>query len=156
MKKVDLLMHALDSTFDQESWFAPFKPSMEGITAEQAKWKPEGEATKSIWENASHLIYYKERLTAKLEGRDWTQNLDGDETFHYVPQSDEDEEWHQVVERAGKAHNQLREALSQLTDDQLEKESLDEKLLDIFLHDAYHTGQIIQIRKLQGSWPANR
>ncbi|PEL73618.1 serine/threonine protein phosphatase, partial [Bacillus toyonensis] len=23
-------------------------------------------------------------------------------------------------------------------------------------HDAYHTGQIIQLRKLQGSWPTHR
>jgi hypothetical protein len=29
-------------------------------------------------------------------------------------------------------------------------------LTSIILHDAYHIGQIIQIRKLQGSWPANR
>ena len=62
MKRVDLLLNALDSTFDKESWYAPFKHAIEGLTAEQAMWKPSGGATNTIWENVNHLIYYKERL----------------------------------------------------------------------------------------------
>ncbi|EKN66925.1 hypothetical protein BABA_13592 [Neobacillus bataviensis LMG 21833] len=38
----------------------------------------------------------------------------------------------------------------------LDQNSLERKLLDIMLHDAYHTGQIIQLRKIQGSWPSVR
>lgn len=156
LKHINLLLNILDSTFDNENWYAPFKHAIEGITAEQANWKPAGEATKSIWENVNHLIYYKERLAANLEGREWTHNLDGDATFYYIPLSNENEDWKIVVERAETAHHRLREVLSKTSVEKLEKNSLEEKLLDIFLHDAYHTGQIIQIRKLQGSWPSNR
>jgi len=53
-----LLLNALDSTFDKESWYAPFKHAIEGLTAEQAMWKPSGEETNTIWENVNHLIYY--------------------------------------------------------------------------------------------------
>ena len=81
MKRTDLLLNALDSTFDKESWYAPFKHAIEGLTAEQAMWKPSGEETNTIWENVNHLIYYKERLAANLEGHGWAHNLDGNDTF---------------------------------------------------------------------------
>jgi hypothetical protein len=154
--RIELLTNVLDSTFNKESWYAPLKDGMEGITAEQARWKPEGKAGNSIWENVNHLIYYKERLVAKLDGREWTQHLSGDETFILTEQSGEDDEWREVIERAEAVHLRLREKLSELTVEELDQQSLEAELLDIFLHDAYHTGQIIQIRKMQGSWPSRR
>ncbi|MBT2690840.1 DinB family protein [Bacillus sp. ISL-47] len=156
MKRMDLLLNVLDSTFDKESWYAPFKHAIEGLTAEQAIWKPSGEATKTIWENVNHLIYYKERLAANLEGREWTTNLDGNETFYLTDQSTDNKEWEKVVERSESAQRNLREVLSTISDRDLDENSLEGKLLDIMLHDAYHTGQIIQLRKMQGSWPSDR
>lgn len=156
LNRIDLLLNALDSTFDKESWYAPLKNAIEGITAEQASWRPFGEATKTIWENVNHLIYYKERLVANMEGREWIHNLDGDETFCFTEQSNKDMEWKKVVERAEKVHSSLRQILRKTSVEELGKNSLEVKLLDIFLHDAYHTGQIIQIRKMQGSWPSHR
>ncbi|MHC0038855.1 DinB family protein [Pseudoneobacillus sp. C159] len=156
MKRIDLLLKVLDSTFDKESWYAPFKDAIDGLTAEQAIWKPSGESTKTIWENVNHLIYYKERLAAKLGGRDWILNLDGNETFHFIEQSNDDMEWKKVVARSENAQRDLRQALSAMSDRELDQNSLEKQLLDIMLHDAYHTGQIIHIRKWQGSWPPNR
>ncbi|MGB8001521.1 MAG: DinB family protein [Anaerobacillus sp.] len=156
MKRNDLLLTVLDSTFDKESWYAPFKDAIEGLTAEQAIWKPSGEATKTIWENVNHLIYYKERLAANLEGHEWTNNLDGDETFYLTEQSNDDQKWKNIIVRAKNAHRHLRQVLNTFSDKELDQCSLEVKLLDIMLHDAYHTGQIIQLRKMQGSWPSNR
>jgi DinB superfamily len=156
LKRIDLIINVLDSTFDNESWYAPFKHAIDGLTAEQAIWKPAAEATKSIWENVNHLIYYKERLAANLEGREWTQNLDGEETFFLTNQSHDDKEWKKVIERAENAQHNLRQVLGTISDEKLDHNSLEGKLLDIMLHDAYHTGQIIQLRKMQGSWPSNR
>ncbi|NEU59987.1 DinB family protein [Paenibacillus sp. ALJ109b] len=156
MQRIDLLLNVLDSTFDKESWYAPFKHAIEGLTAEQANWKPSGKATKTIWENVNHLIYYKERLATNLEGREWTNNLDGDETFSLTNQPNDDMEWKKVVERAENAQHNLRKVLSTISDEKLDQNSLEGKLLDIMLHDAYHTGQIIQLRKMQGSWPSIR
>ncbi|MGF3104028.1 DinB family protein [Rossellomorea sp. DUT-2] len=156
MKRTDLLLKMLDTTYDQESWYAPLKPAIEGLTAAQASWRPDGEATKTIWENVNHLTYYKERLTAQLEGREWNQILDGTETFYLTEQLNDDMAWSAVVERVKTAHRLLREALGRTTTEDLEQNALEEKLLDIMLHEAYHTGQIIQMRKMQGSWPSHR
>jgi uncharacterized damage-inducible protein DinB len=156
MNRTEFLLKMLDTTFDKESWYAPLKPAIEGLSAEQASWKPEGAAANSIWENVNHLIYYKERLSAELEGREWTRNLDGDETFSFTGQVNDEKVWKAVVERTEKAQHSLRKAVSQITPERIEENALEEKLLDIMLHDAYHTGQIIQIRKMQGSWPSQR
>lgn len=119
-------------------------------------WKPSGEETNTIWENVNHLIYYKERLAANLEGREWTHNLDGNDTFYLTKQSNNDTEWKEVVERSENAQRNLRQVLSAISERELEQNSLEGKLLDIMLHDAYHTGQIIQLRKMQGAWPSKR
>lgn len=156
VNRTELLLRMLETTFDKESWHPPFKNAIEGLTAEQAKWRPVGKATNTIWENVNHLIYYKERTVANLENREWTQYLDNNETFYLTEQLNEDKEWIAVVERAVKVQGSLREALSKVTTEQLEQNALEEKLFDITLHDAYHTGQIIQIRKMQGSWPSHR
>lgn len=156
LNRIDLLLNLLDTTFDRESWYAPLKDAIEGITAEQANWRPTGEATKTIWENVNHLIYYKERLVANMEGREWTHNLDGNETFYLTDQSNDDQEWEEVIERAKTVQGSLRQVLSKTTVEELDQNLLEVKLLNIMLHDAYHTGQIIQIRKMQGSWPSHR
>jgi hypothetical protein len=156
LNRKELFLNVLDKTFDKESWFAPLKDAIEGITAEQAGWRPTGEATKSIWENVNHLLYYKERIVANLEGREWTKNLDGDQTFFLTEQSNDGNEWKKVVERLENTSFSLRQLLSNMTDEDLMRNSFEVKLMDLLLHDAYHTGQIIQIRKMQGSWPSHR
>ena len=156
MNRIDMLSYMLDITFDQEEWYAPLKDAIEGITAEQANWKPTGEAAKSIWENVNHLIYYREKLATIMEGREWTNDLDGNETFNFITPSNDDQKWKEVVERAEKVHGRLRNVLSKTTDEELDRNFLKEKLVNLMLHDAYHTGQIIQIRKMQGSWPTHR
>jgi DinB superfamily len=152
--RMDLLLNVLDSTYEKESWYAPLKHAIEGITAEQATWRPAGEATKTIWENVNHLIYYKERLVSNMQGIEWTNNLDGDQTFSLTEQSNDDAEWNKIAKRAEEVNHNLRQLLIKTPEEEIEQ--LEGKLLDIFLHDAYHTGQIIQIRKMQGSWPSHR
>ena len=156
MNRTDLLVKGLDSTYDKESWYAPFKDAIEGLTAQQASWKPPGEATKSIWENVNHLIYYKERLVANMEGLEWKNPLDGGQTFFLTEQSGDEKEWRKVGERAEIAQRNLREILSKTSPEKLGENSHEENLLDIMLHDAYHTGQIMLIRKMQGAWPSER
>jgi len=156
MNQKELLIRMLDTTYDKESWYAPLKSSIDGLTAEQAMWRPVGEAANTIWQNVNHLMYYKERLTANLEGREWTHNLDGDETFSLTEQLNDNEKWAEIVQRVEMVQRSLREAISKTTTEEFEQNNLEEMLYNIILHDAYHTGQIIQIRKLQGSWPSHR
>ncbi|MBN3555668.1 DinB family protein [Fictibacillus nanhaiensis] len=155
MSRAEFLVDVLDSTFDKENWYAPLKSAMEGLTAKQASWRPPGEATKSIWENVNHLIYYKERLVATLEGREWTR-MDGNDTFFIIKQTEDNNDWNLTINRAENVHNKLKELLSQMSSENIKESGLESDLIDILLHDAYHTGQIMLLRKMQGSWPSHR
>ncbi|ANC77327.1 hypothetical protein ABE65_011140 [Fictibacillus phosphorivorans] len=155
MSRVEFLVNVLDSTFDKESWYAPLKPAIEGLTAKQASFRPPGESTKSIWENVNHLIYYKERLVANLEGQEWTR-MDGNDTFFIIKQTEDDDDWILTIDRAEKVHDKLKELLNRMSSEDLKESGLESDLIDILLHDAYHTGQIMLLRKMQGSWPSHR
>ena len=80
----ELLMKQVEASFSTEDWYPPLRMAIEGVTADQATWRPEGIAVNTIWETASHLLYYKERLLARLQGTPFNQSVESnDETFTY-------------------------------------------------------------------------
>jgi uncharacterized damage-inducible protein DinB len=160
MNRIDLLLHELDITCAKEDWYPPLLPALEGLTAAQASWRPPGEAANTIWETVNHLLYYKERLLVRLQGGNPAYPAgDNDETFTVTVPPD-DEAWTATVARLEAVHRGLREVLATKADEDfdqpLPKKPLGLVVTSIILHDAYHTGQIVQIRKQQGSWPARR
>ncbi|MET3549291.1 putative damage-inducible protein DinB [Paenibacillus favisporus] len=159
MSQIQVLLQRWDECFGQEDWYPPLVPALEGVTAEEAAWKPEGEAVNSIWENVNHLLYYKEYHLQRMRG----ENPDfkassNDETFSNV--EDGDEAWQKTVDRLKKVHGEIRSFLSGLSDSELNapfpNRPLASLIHSLMMHDAYHTGQIIMLRKLKGSWPASR
>lgn len=159
MSQTQVLLQRWDECFGQEDWYPPLVPALEGVTAEEAAWKPEGEAVNSIWENVNHLLYYKEYHLQRMRG----ENPDfkassNDETFSSV--EDGDEAWQKTVDRLKKVHGEVRSFLSGLSDSELNApfptRPLASLIHSLMMHDAYHTGQIIMLRKLKGSWPASR
>ncbi|WP_145946683.1 DinB family protein [Paenibacillus sp. Y412MC10] len=148
-----------DECFDQESWYPPLVPALDGVTAEEAVWKPEGEAVNTIWENVNHLLYYKEYYLQRMRGEEPDGKASSnDETFRNV--EDGDEAWQKTVDRLKRVHGEIRNFLSGLSDSELNAPFRDRPLSglihSLMVHDAYHTGQIILLRKLRGSWPASR
>jgi len=160
MNRIDLLRAQLDSTYDQEGWYPPLQPALAGLTAEQASWRPAGEAVNTIWENVNHLLYYKRRLVTRLQGGEPGPYDGNDATFAGEEATDPEAAWQAAVRKTEEVHRELKAALSAFTDDDLAKSipsgPIGDTLMAMFMHDAYHTGQIIQLRKMQGSWPARR
>lgn len=159
MNRIELLVHKLDHAHQQEDWHPPLSLCLNGLTAEQANWKPQGEASNSVWETVNHLLFYKERLLARLKGMPFHLSAeDNDATF--TVSSVNDAAWQAVVERTDAVYRELRDALAALADEEfdrpLPKVSLGQQVISIIMHEAYHTGQIVLLRKLQGSWPAKR
>jgi len=161
MNRIELLLKELAFTYDQEDWSPPLQQALAGLTAAQASWRPPGEAANTIWEIVSHLLYYKERLLVQLQGKELPPQ-EGTNNDTFVPSGSADDEaaWQATVARAGEIHRGLLEVLSGLQDADFDrpapKQALGMSVTSIVLHDVFHTGQIIQIRKLQGSWPAKR
>jgi uncharacterized damage-inducible protein DinB len=154
----DLIVNQLEFSFETEDWQPPLKVALEGLTAEQASWKPEGIAVNTIWETASHILYYKERLLAQLQGETYPHPIESNDDTFTSGQSEE--AWRAFVTRCSDNHERLTQLISNFQEEDLHKEykgkTFAKMISSINMHDAYHTGQIIQIRKLQGSWVANR
>ncbi len=160
MERKDILIQAWDHCYDIEGWYPPLRNALEGVDGSQAVWRPQGESSNTIQEIVNHLFYYKRRFLFRLEGRVWPYEissndqsfLPGEHTMH-LP-------WGELVYELATIHGQIRNKIVELTDDKLSlslpNDPVDQQVMILATHDAYHTGQIIFIRKLYGSWPGVR
>ncbi|MBO7742721.1 DinB family protein [Paenibacillus sp. MWE-103] len=162
MNANDLLLRNWDACHDKEDWYPPLADALNGLTAEQADWHPAGEHANTIRETVHHLIFYKERLLRRLTGEEtaYLPGVTNDDTFAARP--GEPEDWHAAAARLAEVHQAIRDRIAAWNEHDFERQLPGQRLPfgiwanSLALHDAYHTGQIILIRKLQGSWPSHR
>lgn len=155
--QVALLLEQMDYTFGHGGWFKALNQAVAGLTAEQAAWSP-GEGVHSVWESVNHLSFWKEKVAARLGGAPLTGGrINNDSTFS---ESRTDEAaWQAALERLVAAQRAYREAVASLSDERLEaplpgeRTPLKELLMSLNLHDTYHLGQMVAVRKLQKAWP---
>ena len=141
-----ILLEQLRTTHNQKDWFVPVNIALEGLSAGQAMWK-DSSGNHSIGQLTTHLIFWNEQQLAKFKGEKPTLfNGNNDETF-----SDFDKNsWNATVKKLDEVLTEW-EKLVQAADENKLKE-LYSAIAHIGTHNAYHTGQIIYIRKEQGSW----
>jgi uncharacterized damage-inducible protein DinB len=141
-----VLLNQLKTTHNKEEWFAPLNVAIEGITAEQANWKPKN-GDHSIAELANHIIFWNQENLSKFLGEPVPKfSGNNNETFSAVTK----ETWPKTVKKADSVLTAWENAIEAADETKLEKWY--EIIGHISTHNAYHTGQIVFIRKLQGSW----
>ena len=152
-----LLLSELHSTHDTAEWFTPINTAVAGLTAEQAKWVPNNadgkvnpSANHSVGMLAYHLAFWNENGLADLRGEKRSSPKDNNETFNDFDAG----HWTDVVQRLDKVMKDLEAQVEKMPEAKLDKSA--PTITRICTHNAYHTGQILYVRKLQGSWnPAN-
>lgn len=141
-----LLLHELHSTHNKADWFVPINTAIDGLTAEQANWQPPN-GNHSAGQLTYHLLFWNRRTLQDLKGEAQPKYTGtNDETFTKF----DDKQWKDIVQQLDQV----------MTDYEKFIESADEKKLasvatmvgNICTHNAYHVGQIVYVRKLQGSW----
>lgn len=141
-----VLLDQLKSTHNKENWFVPVAAALEGLTAEQAVWS-DGSGNHSVGQIANHLLFWNERQLQKFRGQQSTPfNGNNDETFNSFSK----EQWEATVKNLNKVLSDLEKTIESSDDASLK--SWAETIANISAHNAYHTGQIIYVRKQQGSW----
>lgn len=153
MTRKDVLLRTWQISNEQESWFAPVRKALENVNANQALWKPAGvEGFNSILEITHHLLYYKLRFLARLRETNFEQLDTNEATFVAGLSLD----WEKIRDELFNTNKQIVDCLKGLGENDLDtpkpKATIGQQVLDLATHDAYHSGQIILIRKLQGSW----
>ncbi|MEO8727082.1 MAG: DinB family protein [Acidobacteriaceae bacterium] len=153
-----ILLSQLRSTHDTAEWFVPVNAAVAGLTPEQAKWVPlnaagklDPDANHSVGMLAYHLLFWNARSLAQLKGeKQSAAPSNNDETFNDFDAAT----WSKTVHDLDAVLTSLEQFVEQADDATLAKGAA--TIAHISTHNAYHTGQILYVRKLQGSWnPAN-
>lgn len=155
---VELFVVQKDNTWNVEEWIVPLSTALEGLTAEQAAWAPPGGGN-SIWQTVNHFNYYNERMLSRLRGFEPGPRFEtNEETFNVTGDAQDEAAWADVLAETQRLQLELREVIASLTDEALAApyvntgETYAHELSRWLLHDAYHAGQIVLIRRQQGSW----
>ena len=155
MTTKELLIHEFSTSFDEEGWFVPLTRAMGGLTAEEAAWK-DGSANHSVWQLVNHLYFWNERYFHRFKGTPLPSvEITNDETFDHTSNAD----WQQATERLILLMSEWRTLMQESPDSTFDEpcvhgkpESWASVISQINMHMAYHTGQILYVRKQQGKW----
>jgi hypothetical protein len=148
------LVAQIDEAFDRRSWHGTnLRGSLRGMTAKGAAWRP-GAGRHNAWEITLHAAYWKyaawRRLTGEKRGAfartgsNWFPSL--------APPTEA--AWRKDVALLHRYHRDLRAAVLQLSDEDLErrppgsKETIGRLVRGVAAHDLYHAGQIQLIKTL--------
>jgi uncharacterized damage-inducible protein DinB len=140
-----ILLEQLRSTHDQEEWFVPANIALAGLTAEQANWT-DGKGNHSVGQLAAHLIYWDRRNLARFKGEPQEKFTNNDETFTRF----DSKSWAETVKQLDEVMSDWEKAVE--TADEEKLKSWYSTIAHVGTHNAYHIGQIIFVRKEQGSW----
>jgi hypothetical protein len=144
-----ILSEQLKTTHNVKDWFVPPTIAIAGLSAEQANWKDNSE-NHSIAQLTTHLIFWNKQLLAKFEGIPPDAfNGNNKETFTAVNEIT----WSATVQRLDSVLTAWENAIN--IADEKKLRTWYSNIAHIGTHNAYHTGQIIYIRKMKGWWDDN-
>jgi uncharacterized damage-inducible protein DinB len=145
-----ILLEQLKTTHNVKDWFVPVDSAIDGLTPAQANWT-DGKGNHSIAQLTSHLIFWDERTLQEFNGeKPLAYNGNNDETFVPV----DDKTWPATVRKIDEVMNRWEKAVETADDVKLAKWY--STIAHVGTHNAYHIGQILYVRKLQGVWDSNK
>jgi uncharacterized damage-inducible protein DinB len=160
-KKTDvkaLLSEQFALAHTRKQWFADLNSAVKGLTVKEAMWKP-AKDDHSVWQIVSHLYYWNHRFLTFFKDRhpgEWKGN--NEDTFLITAKP---------TPQGLKGDLKKLDALSKDFEKQILKckpaklsKPLSKAfaspwysiLMNLSAHTAYHTGQIVMLRKMHKSW----
>lgn len=155
------IIDQLRRAHDGDAWHgSPVMQILNGVTAEQAAWRPPNGAH-SIWELVLHMTGWRNEVAARVTGKPAGEPIEGD----YPPVGDTTRQrWRAALDALDASHRRLVDVTRGLTDGQLLEPTNDprdrslgtgvtayELLHGIVQHDAYHAGQIAVLKRIHKS-----
>jgi len=141
-----VLLNQLKTTHNKKDWFVPVNDAVAGLTPEQAMWK-DNSGNHSVGQLAYHLLFWNQRQLESFKGqKPGDFNGNNDETFNTFDK----QKWNETITKLDNVLTELERLVQSADEKQLAGWA--ETIGNISTHNAYHTGQIIFVRKLQGSW----
>ena len=141
-----ILLEQLRTTHNQKEWFVPANVAVAGLTLEQVSWR-DGKGNHSIGQLTYHLVFWNQQVLAKFKG-ETPAKFDGnnEQTFDKF----DAKTWAATVQQLDAVMTEWEKAVEGADEEKLKAAA--SEIAHIGTHNAYHVGQMIFVRKLQGSW----
>jgi hypothetical protein len=145
-----VLLEQLHTTHDVEDWFVPANIAVQGLTPEQANWSP-GHGAHSVGQLAYHLWFWNTRELEHFNGQKSAAfSGNNDETFDNFNAA----QWDDLVKKLDKVMSDWEKAVESADDQKLAANA--SLIAHVGTHNAYHLGQILYVRKLEGAWDPSK
>jgi uncharacterized damage-inducible protein DinB len=154
----ETLIREFERCYDKNGWFVAVRNAIDGLDVHQAIWKPDDIDINCIWEMLSHITYYNYAYLQRFKGIDYKYDVTtNNETFSVGEY--EEAEWQADVMRFDEVMTEWRNLIQAADDKKLlgpVSSEIPNNWIDAIAtvnsHNAYHGGQIVLVRKLQGCW----
>jgi hypothetical protein len=148
------LLGLLDEGYNRAAWHGPnLRAAIRGVSAREAALRP-GPGRHNIWEIVVHAAYWKYTVRRRLLGeKRGSFSIPGSNWFAR-PEDRSEKAWRADVALLEKEHRLLKEVVSSLPPEELDRPARGSKTFPLRLvagiafHDVYHAGQIQLIRRL--------
>ncbi|MCZ8522426.1 MULTISPECIES: DinB family protein [Paenibacillus] len=152
----DVFVDQIALCHQDRGWFPTLKEVLQGLTVEQAVWKPGNHH--SIAELVNHLTYWNEIWLERFQGGTPVVHESNDQSFSSEAALVDEEQWQAAVAKLNQVMDAWSSSLRQCPEikmnEALPGEAADstwwEVLSVLTTHNVYHLGQMVYIRKQQG------
>ena len=154
----EILLYQLKAVFSQPDWFVPLETAIADITPSQASAKPNPQ-NNSIEEIVHHLIYWNELYLNRFKDPEFSfSEIPNDETF----KNSFGFTWEQACKKIKNIFDEWIACIAGSEDARLNStiqnkgKTWNVMIGNLINHTAYHTGQIITLRKEYNCWDAEK
>ena len=145
-----VLLEQLRTTHNEKDWYVPVMVAVDGITPEQANWT-DGKGNHSVGQLTYHLLYWDRYALQDFKGEKHEKfSGNNNETFNNF----DAKQWADTVHQLDEVMTDWEKAVEAADDAKLAKNA--SLVAHVGAHNAYHIGEIVVVRKEQGSWDASK
>src|SRR5580704_14442800 len=145
-----VLLQQLKDTHTNSNWFVCVDVALAGVTSEQANWT-DGKGNHSVGQLAYHIWFWNDRNLRRLKGEDAGKfSGNNNETFDKF----DAKSWDETVQKLDAVLTELEKMVENA--DEAKLKAIAPTIANINTHNAYHIGEIVMVRKEQGSWDPSK
>lgn len=141
----ELLAQLWIDIWEKGLWAAPWSKAVGDLSVKQATWRPDP-ARKCIWEFVSHVTFWRNFLLDRESGKARPSDEEIGRMNFALPANPTEAQWNE-------ARAALKAGIERIAAAAKEGKIAADKLAAPLAHDAYHLGQVMYLRALQGLPP---
>ncbi len=151
------LLDQLKTTYNERGWLVPFTVAVENLDAEKAA-LTDTTGSHSVWGIVDHMIFWNERWLTRLKGGN-PGKVETENSATFEANKKDESAWNDTVKKLSGILAEVIKIVETSDDKFLSAEAFPgygsswyEMFAQYNLHNAYHIGQIVQLRKLHQCW----